>query len=478
MKKFLYLSLAFSCFFSFSSCTQENEEIAEINESIINSPQKVFISEVDTDSIVDSEKALSVAETFFKFKNQSRGVQREVESIRDVKDDNGTVLFFIINYTNNNGFVIVSANQNYIPILAFSDTGNFQFNEDISNGSALWVQQQKNIIEHADSLQQDLKLQYRALWSDYNIKTTELEFSRTDDDVYFLISSAIFNWRQQGYEVFRYSEINNTQIFNDLPTDFKNAVRNAVDSAHPDYGGRNQNTFILRRRNDHMEKVEPLLQTKWGQGSGFNEFIPNGYPVGCVAVAMGQIMKYHEYPESYSWNMMNNIYATSVTAQFLYEIGRNVKMEYKPLGSISNINNALSAFKNNYGYSDAKIIDHSDFEVTSQLRKNRPVYMRGEDNNRKVGHAWVCDGFFSTSPCYEYSLYILEDTYNSSEPTELSYIYSSEGPKLAYTLMLSYNWGWGGENDGYFYDVKVNIDGAEHNFSKDRKEIINIYPVK
>lgn len=44
--------------------------------------------------------------------------------------------------------------------------------------------------------------------------------------------------------------------------------------------------------------------------------------------------------------------------------------------------------------------------------------------------------------------------------------------------MLSYNWGWGGDNDGYFYDVKVNINGAEHNFSKDRKEIINIYPVK
>lgn len=169
MKKFLYLFLALSFSFSFSSCTKENEEVAEINESIISSPQKVFISEVDTDSIVDSQKALRVADMFTKFRNQSRGILREVENIRDVKDDNGNVLFFIINYTNNNGFVIVSANQNYIPILAFSDSGYFQLDEDINNGSALWVQQQKNILEHAYSLQQDLKLQYRDLWSIYNV---------------------------------------------------------------------------------------------------------------------------------------------------------------------------------------------------------------------------------------------------------------------------------------------------------------------
>lgn len=478
MKKFLYLFLALSFSFSFSSCTKENEEVAEINESIISSPQKVFISEVDTDSIVDSQKALRVADMFTKFRNQSRGILREVENIRDVKDDNGNVLFFIINYTNNNGFVIVSANQNYIPILAFSDSGYFQLDEDINNGSALWVQQQKNILEHAYSLQQDLKLQYRDLWSIYNTKTIELELSRSDDDVYLLISNAIIKWRQQGYEVFRYSEINNTQFFNDLPTNFKNAVRNAVDSAHPDYGGRNQNTFILRRRNDNMEKIGPMTQTKWGQGLGFNEFIPNNCPVGCVAVAMGQIMKYHEYPKSYSWDMMDNIYPSSVTAQFLYEIGKNVNMEYKPEGSSSNINNALNSFKTNYGYSDAKIIDHSDTEVVQQLLKYRPVYMRGVDDNRNIGHAWVCDGFVSTSPRNEYALYILEDTYNSSEPTELSYIYSTEGPILDTSLLLSYNWGWNGLNDGFFYTPEVDVSGAEYNFSKDRKEIINIYPVK
>lgn len=69
-----------------------------------------------------------------------------------------------------------------------------------------------------------------------------------------MISSTIFNWRQQGHKVFRYSEINSDQFFDDLPTDFKNVVGNVIDLVHPDCGTRSQNTFILRRRNDSMEK--------------------------------------------------------------------------------------------------------------------------------------------------------------------------------------------------------------------------------
>lgn len=52
----------------------------------------------------------------------------------------------------------------------------------------------------------------------------------------------------------------------------------------------------------------PLLETKWGQGCYYNEKCPECFEgqnceescgrtwVGCVATAMGQIMKYHEHP--------------------------------------------------------------------------------------------------------------------------------------------------------------------------------------
>lgn len=45
-------------------------------------------------------------------------------------------------------------------------------------------------------------------------------------------------------------------------------------------------------------KNQSFVENKLGIIVGFNKFIPNNYPVGCVAVVIGQIMKYHECPES------------------------------------------------------------------------------------------------------------------------------------------------------------------------------------
>ena len=48
-------------------------------------------------------------------------------------------------------------------------------------------------------------------------------------------------------------------------------------------------------KNDDNE-VLPMLKSEWGQGSPYNDLCPYGYPSGCVATAMAQIMYYHEYP--------------------------------------------------------------------------------------------------------------------------------------------------------------------------------------
>lgn len=44
--------------------------------------------------------------------------------------------------------------------------------------------------------------------------------------------------------------------------------------------------------------IKPLLgQIAWGQETPFNSYIPHHYPVGCVATAMMQVMRYYQYPE-------------------------------------------------------------------------------------------------------------------------------------------------------------------------------------
>lgn len=47
-------------------------------------------------------------------------------------------------------------------------------------------------------------------------------------------------------------------------------------------------------------KNQSFVENKMEIIVGFNKFIPNNYLVGCVAVAIGQIMKYHACPESCS----------------------------------------------------------------------------------------------------------------------------------------------------------------------------------
>ena len=59
--------------------------------------------------------------------------------------------------------------------------------------------------------------------------------------------------------------------------------------------------------NDIHNYDGPLIGSKWSQWSGFNNYLPNmgceSYqgkpPSGCVATAIGQVMRYYQYPNSY-----------------------------------------------------------------------------------------------------------------------------------------------------------------------------------
>lgn len=463
------LSLCFySCMIEETPPQSNNQDTAETEE--------IFLSKIDTAEIVDVPKAIHVAQMFLEKKELTKSVptDKEIKEVIPVTDEKGQPNLYIVNYTDNKGFILISSSQDYNPILAFSNSGNFNMDEIDKTGASIWLENQKAIIKYATELPDSIKRQYRKLWSEYNILQQKITPTRSNEDVYNLVSNYIHQWEAEGYNVFRYSDVNNTTFFNDLPSNLIISIRQAVDSAHPDYGGRANNTFILARRNENYKSVGPLLQTHWSQQNGYNQYTPHNYPVGCVAVAMGQIMKYHEHPQRYYWDQMANDYATSTTAEFLYEIGQQVNMKYDADGSSSNINKALDAFQNYFGYSAAQKISHSSIKVIGELNKNTPVYMRGSESITE-GHAWVCDGYYDITVSDEYAVYILEDTYGAGEPTGMTYIDSASGPILASTTAFHMNWGWN-NHDGYFYNDDVEIKDAGYNFSKYRKDIINLYP--
>lgn len=171
------------------------------------------------------------------------------------------------------------------------------------------------------------------------------------------------------------------------------------------------------------KSIGPLIQTQWGQGQFFNYYCPhdsrgpNGRVyAGCVAVAMGQIIRYfsgfnsinmqHSYNSGtygtlqarigpYNWSAMEDAPVTVnlEVSDFLYDLGVLLHMTYSVSGSLSNSHRALEAF-HELGYPNGIILRKSKFSIESwteifyqNLSEYKPVMVTGG------GHAFICDGF-------------------------------------------------------------------------------------
>ncbi len=200
-------------------------------------------------------------------------------------------------------------------------------------------------------------------------------------------------------------------------------------------------------------KVEPLLTCKWSQYDPFNKYTPlsdgQHTPTGCVATATAQVMFYNKWPKNrpqdyiastgddakksatYWWDEMKNTTNEMRTEQsrqavgvLMYDIGKAVHMRYYIKGSDSNLQRACNALRDKFDYTvrylDKNFLPANEFlnEVMQEISDGYPVLVVGGP------HAFVYDG------------------------------YDEQG-------LIHTNWGWGGENDGYF-DINIvtlNVSG-------------------
>lgn len=96
---------------------------------------------------------------------------------------------------------------------------------------------------------------------------------------------------------------------------------------------------------------------------------------------MAQVMKYHEYPTSYSWASMPAGHGTTTTSMLMKDIADALDMDYQCTGSGTDTKgDVASAFKNSFGYSSATYDDYDYLVVKSELSQNRPVILRGGRN--------------------------------------------------------------------------------------------------
>lgn len=214
--------------------------------------------------------------------------------------------------------------------------------------------------------------------------------------------------------------------------------------------------------------VEPLIKTHWNQDAPYWDQAPlyNGDDPdlkgkrcvsGCIATAMAQIINYYKWPKTvpdgipsydyettyngidkvlhmdalppvtFDWDNMLDDYSNDggndterqAVATLMKYCGWSSKMEYSPNVSASTIPKATIAFRDYWGYESAQVlyrsaspsIDSWEYLIYQELTAGRPVYYSGSSD--KGGHAFVCDG------------------------------YDTNG-------LFHINWGWGGNDDGYF----------------------------
>lgn len=240
---------------------------------------------------------------------------------------------------------------------------------------------------------------------------------------------------------------------------------------------------LLAPERPYRDPIAPLVTTRWNQGNPYNLMCPDvegklTYS-GCVATAMAQVMKHHNWPDtgsgshSYSWtdrtlqlefdrinfdwDNMTDIYNASSTeaenkavAQLMYACGVSVDMNYGLSGSGAYSSNVPGAMTKYFKYGTSTTMINRIYTpllvwenyIYQSLKDNAPCYYSGQ--NLTVGHAFVCDG------------------------------YSADG-------FFHFNWGWGGLSDGYFRLSALDprsqgIGGSNNGYNINQSVIVEALP--
>lgn len=183
-------------------------------------------------------------------------------------------------------------------------------------------------------------------------------------------------------------------------------------------------------------------------------------PVGCAAVAMGQVMWYWEWPTKYDWNnipssITSNTESTKASniASLLKDCGTKANTSYTFCsGAWTTINNTEEAMVDGFAYKSSlkkkrSGWDHDDAWLDllrSEIDCGRPIIYRGDKADLSTEkHIFICDG------------------------------YDQENPDF-----FHFNWGWRGsyQQSGDPYFSLRNLNPGSSNFTKNQMAIVGISP--
>nr|WP_320193681.1 C10 family peptidase [uncultured Desulfobacter sp.] len=232
--------------------------------------------------------------------------------------------------------------------------------------------------------------------------------------------------------------------------------------------------------------IGPLMTTTWDQNRHYNALCPmdsqasdyyyGRMPVGCVATAAGQLMKYYNWPaqgtsshsyidqiegvntlldaqffDPYDWSAMQNDYdpwgeepqtAVDAVSELLYEIGVSVEMDYDHTGSSASVYHLNSSLSSYFYYETGNYIFRSSNETAFDAAMRNNMIAQQVVVATYPGHAIVVDGL-------------------DQEDTEDFY---------------HINYGWGGTNNGWYRLTEVPISASGSTTSALLSGLFDILP--
>lgn len=346
--------------------------------------------------------------------------------------ENGDVpLIHVFNFENNQGYAIAAGDRRVSPILCITEEGSIS---------------QDSVIENPGLL----------------VALTEI-------DTYYRLMTGLPVTDKDGAQVIPEHNLNPLQLYS----------VDTLDVVDPPA----EYSYVYGNWEDYSE-TGTALPCKWNQTYPFNNncTTSDGLPayVGCVAIAVGQIMyhwgKNYSYKNTYwNWSTMRHVIDYSsipsdtrswdLVQRLLSTLGlqENLDMNYGAVadkkGSSASCSKVSRTFEN-FGYADGGSLEEYNFNTLKQNLIYGPVLGCGYDTktvkinkifgiqvNKKTtysgGHAWVYDkALVQRRQIKEYKDGLLNNTFYETRN------------------FVHINWGWGGQDDGYYFSTRLDTNSG------------------
>ena len=418
MRKFL---LFVGALLVFSACVQEKDVVSLPN----------FDSEyADNESFVSLEHAMGNANFVYRNIDGSSERKREIKEVRLLtkSDVNTSVtrsseeeepLAYVVNYSNDQGFAILAANEELPPVIALGDEGCFSFDDFVGYVTGNTTRSEENVIDPAQ------ELQYQIVNNSLNI------------------------------------DLSNVLIGPSLP--------NGIAS---------DTTIILK-----CMPLVPVKWNQGAPYNKYAEVVDGVLcPAGCVPVAAAQVLAslcYHhgfrptvdinsDYP--INWNNINNLIAegnikfssntdntySNEVAKLIRALGVELDATYTPTGTGAYTSDLTSIYRE-LGLSNAVRVEGNAENLKAQLfsmivDKNCPVNCAGYDEDAG-GHSFIADGWLRLE--YTHTVFNVGQINHTQNRYDLLHI----------------NFGWGGACDGYYLPGAFNTSSNKYDDYKENNDI-------